>query len=161
VTERAIQDLAAPESICYGCGSAHPNGLHIKSYWHEDGVHLVCRHTPDPRFTGWPGLVYGGLLAMLIDCHSNWTAMAAHYRTEGREPDSPPAVTCVTGKMAITYVRPTPMDVELTLLARVEGPVERKTRVLCEVWAAGVLTATGDSVFVRVDTEQLRAQATA
>jgi len=25
---------------------------------------------------------------MLVDCHSNWTAMAYHYRAEGREPDS-------------------------------------------------------------------------
>lgn len=155
----ALQDLAAPDGICYGCGSAHPHGLHIKSYWHEDGVHVVATHTPDSQFTGWPGLVYGGLIAMLVDCHSNWTAMAYHYRAEGREPGSLPRIDCVTGRLGVEYLKPTPMGVPLSLKAWVEGPVERKSRVLCEVRAGEVLTARGDSVFVRVDTARLAAAA--
>jgi hypothetical protein len=154
-----LQDLAAPDGICFGCGSAHPSGLHIKSYWDADGVHVLCKHRPGPEYTGWPGLVYGGLLAMLVDCHSNWTAMAYHYRAEGREPGTLPAVECVTGRLGISYLKPTPMGVELTLKARVEGEVGRKTRVLCEVWAGDVMTATGDSVFVRVNAQQLGALA--
>ncbi|MGO1272768.1 MAG: PaaI family thioesterase, partial [Pseudomonas helleri] len=69
----SLQDTAAPEGVCYGCGSNNPHGLHIKSYWHEDGVHVVAEHLPDARYCGWPDLVYGGLIAMLVDCHSNWT----------------------------------------------------------------------------------------
>jgi hypothetical protein len=37
--------------------------------------------------------------------------------------------------------------------------VGRKTRVLCEVYAGDVLTALGDSTFVRVDTSQLAGHA--
>jgi len=155
----ALQDLAAPAGICYGCGSAHPHGLHVKSYWHEDEVHVVSVHTPDTDFTGWPGLVYGGLIAMLVDCHSNWTAMAYHYRAEGRAADSKPRIDCVTGSLGIKFLKPTPMGVPLTLRARVEGDVGRKTRVLCEVHAGDALTALGDSIFVRVDTAQLAAAA--
>jgi len=155
----SLQDRAAPDGICFGCGSAHPSGLHIKSYWDADGVHVLCKHLPAPQYTGWPGLVYGGLLAMLVDCHSNWTAMAHHYKAEGREPETLPAVECVTGRLGITYLKPTPMGVELILKAWVEGEVGRKTRVLCEVWAGEVLTATADSVFVRVDMQQLGALA--
>ena len=155
----ALQDMAHPEGVCYGCGSAHPEGLQLKSHWHEDGVHVVGTHTPEPRFTGWPELVYGGLLAMLVDCHSNWTAMAYHYRAEGREPGSLPRIDCVTGKLNLTYIKPTPMGVELTLKAWVEGEVGRKSRVICEVWAGDVLTVTADSIFVRVDTEQLQSRA--
>lgn len=154
-----LQDLANPEGICYGCGSAHPSGLHIKSQWDDDGIHVVSTHTPAAEFTGWPGLVYGGLIAMLIDCHSNWTAMAYHYRAEGRAPESLPKIECVTGQMNITYRKPTPMGVPLTLKARVEGEPGRKTRVLCEVWAGDVMTASGDSIFVRVNAEQLSAAA--
>lgn len=151
----ALQDLAAPDGVCFGCGSAHPHGLHIKSHWHEDGIHVVCTHTPAADFHGWPGLVYGGLIAMLVDCHSNWTAMAYHYRDEGRAPDSKPRIDCVTGSLGVRYLKPTPMDVPLVLKARVEGDVARKTRVLCEVYAGDVLTALGDSIFVRVDTARL------
>lgn len=151
----ALQDLAAPDGVCFGCGSAHPHGLHIKSHWHEDGVHVICTLTPAADFHGWPGLVYGGLIAMLVDCHSNWTAMAYHYRAESRAPDSKPRIDCVTGSLGVKYLKPTPMDVPLLLKARVEGEVARKTRVLCEVYAGDVLTALGDSIFVRVDTARL------
>lgn len=155
MSEPALQDLAAPDGVCYGCGSAHPRGLHIKSHWHEDGVHVVATHLPGADFHGWPGLVYGGLIAMLVDCHSNWTAMAYHYRAEHRAPDSKPRIDCVTGNLGVKFLKPTPMGVPLTLKARVEGEVGRKSRVLCEVYAGAVLTALGDSIFVRVDTARL------
>ncbi len=154
-TPTALQDLASPDGICFGCGTVHPTGLQLKSYWSDDGTHVVAWHTPAPEYTGWPELVYGGLLAMLVDCHSNWTAMAWHYRAEGREPGTLPRIDCVTGKLNLTYLKPTPMGVELTLKARVEGDVGRKSRVICEVWAGEVMTVVADSVFVRVDTEEL------
>ena len=155
----SLQDTAAPDGVCYGCGSSNPDGLHIKSFWDEDGVHVRAEYLPDPKYCGWPELVYGGLVAMLVDCHSNWTAMAYHYRNEGREPGSLPRIDCVTGTLNLTYLKPTPMGVELLLKARVEGEVGRKSRVLCEVWAEDVLTVTADSVFVRVDTEKLKLKA--
>jgi hypothetical protein len=155
----ALQDLAAPDGICYGCGSAHPSGLHVKSHWDADGMHLIARHVPDATFTGWPGLVYGGLIAMLVDCHSNWTAMAHHYRAEGRELGSLPRIDCVTGELGIKYLKPTPMGVPLILKARIEGEVGRKTRVICEVHAGESMTALGNSLFVRVDTARLAAAA--
>ncbi|MGU9854011.1 PaaI family thioesterase [Pseudomonas koreensis] len=154
-SETPLQDLAAPEGVCYGCGGRNPHGLHVKSVWHEDGVHVMAEHLPDDKYCGWPDLVYGGLLAMLVDCHSNWTAMAYHYRHEQREPSSLPRIDCVTGNLGLKFIKPTPMGVTLTLRARVAGEVGRKTRVICEVYAGDVLTAIGDSVFVRVDTHQL------
>lgn len=151
----SLQDTAAPDGVCYGCGSSNPDGLHIKSFWDEDGVHVRAEYLPDPKYCGWPELVYGGLVAMLVDCHSNWTAMAYHYRMERREVASLPRISCVTGNLGIKFIKPTPMGVPLTLRARVEGDVGRKTRILCEVYAGDVLTALGDSIFVRVDTGQL------
>ncbi|SDU93236.1 PaaI family thioesterase [Pseudomonas mucidolens] len=155
----SLQDTTAPDGICYGCGARNPDGLHIKSRWDDDAVHVVAEHLPDAKYSGWPDLVYGGLIAMLVDCHSNWTAMAYHYRAQNREPGDLPRIDCVTGNLGIKFIKPTPMGVPLTLRARVEGEVGRKTRVVCEVYAAEVLTAVGDSIFVRVDTGQLAASA--
>ena len=81
--------------------------------------------------------------------------MAYHYRAEGREAGTLPRIDCVTGTLSVKFIKPTPMGVPLTLKARVEGEVGRKTRVLCEVYAGDVLTALGDSVFVRVDVGHL------
>lgn len=146
---QALQDICAPEGVCFGCGSANPDGLQIKSFWSGDFV--VCSFQPEEKFTGWKGWVYGGLLSCLVDCHSNWAAMAFHYRAEGREPGTLPRITCVTGTLGVKYLKPTPMGAALSLKAWVEGEVGRKSRVVCEVRADEVLTATGDSVFVRVE----------
>lgn len=147
----ALQDLAAPDGVCFGCGPKNVYGLRIKSYWDADNVHVIMSHIPDTRYIGWPSLVYGGLISCLVDCHSNWTTMANHYRAEGREMGTLPRIDCVTASLSVKYIKPTPMGVPLTLKARVEGEVGRKTRVLCEVYAGTTLTALGDSVFVRVD----------
>lgn len=155
----SIQDRAAPDFTCFCCGPAHPTGLRIKSYWAPDGIHVVTKHTPRDEFLGFPGLVYGGLLAMLVDCHSGWTNMAYHYRAEGREPDTKPRIDCVTGKINLEYLKATPLGVELTIMGRVEGEVARRSRVLCEIWAGEVLTVRADSIFVRVDAAELSAKA--
>ncbi len=150
-TGLALQDLCLPDGVCFGCGTANPDGLQIKSYWSADGQHVVSRHTPKPYFTGWEAWVYGGLIASLVDCHSNWTAMVFTYRAEGREPGSLPTIHSVTGTLGVKYIKPTPMGETLFLKAWVDGEVGRKTRVLCEVYAGDVLTAIGDSIYVRVD----------
>lgn len=150
----ALQDLAHLDGVCYGCGRNHPTGLRIKSRWHEDGVHVIARHLPRDEFAGWSGLVYGGLLAMLVDCHSNWTAMAYHIRNEQLELEASPPVHCVTAHLGLDYLMPTPMGTELLLRARVEGELGRKTRVLCEVLADGKTTVKADSIFVRVNMER-------
>lgn len=151
----ALQDLAAPDGVCFGCGSKNAHGLRIKSYWDADQEHMMMTYTPDERYVGWPSLVYGGLISCLVDCHSNWTAMANHYRVEGREVGTLPRIDCVTGSLNVRYIKPTPMGVPLTLKARAEGKVGRKTRVLCEVYARDTLTALGDTLLFRVDVGHL------
>ncbi|KTD25590.1 PaaI family thioesterase [Legionella maceachernii] len=150
-TNQALQDIVATDGVCFGCGATNKQGLQIKSHWDIDGEHVIMKYTPDERYVGWPSLVYGGLISCLIDCHSNWTAMANHYRAENREPGTLPRIDCVTGSLGIKYIKPTPMGVPLFLKARVEGEIGRKTRILCEVYANDVLTVLGDSIFVKVD----------
>lgn len=156
---RSLQEAADPHGICFGCGTAHPQGLHIRSYPDADGIHVVATMMPDSKYCGWPGLVYGGYLAMIVDCHSNWTAIYAHYKAEARPLESFPRITCVTADLSLRYRKPTPLGVPLTLRARVEGPVGRKTRVVCDVIADGLVTVRGDSYFARVDAVELAGRA--
>lgn len=150
----SLQDIVLPTGTCYGCGAANPDGLQIKSYWSEDGQFVVAQFTPRPEHTsGFKNATYGGLIASLIDCHSNWTAIAFSYRAEGREPGSLPMIASVTGSLSIKYLKPTLMDQAIHLKAWVEGEIGRKTRVLCELGDGKTVTATGDSVFVRIDPE--------
>lgn len=150
---KSLQEIVYPEGVCFGCGPANAHGLHIKSYWDAEEKYVICDITPQDCFTAMPGVVYGGYLAMIVDCHSGWACRAAHYKAEGRVPGSLPRIHCVTGKLSLSYRKPTPMGASLHLKAWVEGPLGRKSRVLCEIYADGVLTVQADSLFVRVDPE--------
>lgn len=135
-------------AICYGCGKHNPDGLHIQTYW--DGEVGRGTFEPRPEHTAFPGFVYGGLLASLIDCHSIGTAIAAMYDAEQRTPGSTPEITCVTGNLNVSYLRPTPIGVPLQLEARIKALTERKAIVTCSVFAEGRETVSADVVAVRV-----------
>jgi len=132
---------------CFGCGHANPNGLQIQSFW--DGERAVCTFTPAPEQMAYPGVVYGGLIASLIDCHSMATATAAAHRAEGRPLDSKPVIIFVTGNLNVTYLAPTPLGPELRLTAWVSEAGPKKSTVECELSAGGKLRALGRTVAVR------------
>ncbi|CAK7057064.1 MAG: hypothetical protein DELT_01278 [Desulfovibrio sp.] len=159
MTLLSLQETVEPNGACFGCGTTNMRGLRLKSYPDPDGIHVTATITPEEYHCGWPGLVYGGFIAMAADCHCNWTCIYSHYLAEGREPGSLPAINCATGKLELTYRKPTPMGVPLTLKARVAGPVRRQTRILCDVFAEDILTVSVDAIFARVDAVKLAAMA--
>jgi acyl-coenzyme A thioesterase PaaI-like protein len=156
---------AMPGEICFGCGADNALGLRIKSYWAEGvaggeagevvregaggkdeaGVAL-CRFQPEPHHQGWPGLVCGGILATLIDCHCMATAMAHAIRREGRPLHSEPHYRFATGSLNIRYLKPTPADRMLTARAAVTEVQGKKSTLHCEIWAGEVQTVVAEVV---------------
>ncbi len=150
----ALQD-AWPNATCYGCGPANPVGLQIKSRWSDDGSEVVCLFTPRPeQNAGFPNVMYGGLVASLIDCHSVWTAIATSYREEGREHGSLPAISYVTGSLNVRFVQPTPLDKSVLLRAHVTEMHPRKALVTCSVYSGDTLTAEGTVLAVRFNLDK-------
>ncbi len=146
---KAFQDYYGENvSHCYGCGSLNSHGHRIKTTW--DGDETLTRFTPEPYHTAVPGFVYGGLIASLIDCHSTGTAAAAMYRAEGRAMDTLPAFRFVTGSLNVSYLKPTPLGVELELRGKVQEIKGRKVVVETTVLANGVATARGTVVAVQM-----------
>jgi len=149
MTDKPIQDFYPDEiAICYGCGRHNVDGLHIQTFW--NGEEGVAHFMPRPHHTAFPGIVYGGLLASLVDCHSIGTAIAATYQADGRAPDTEPEVTYVTGNLNVTYLQPTPMGIELTLRARIKELHPRKAIVTCSIYAGDKETVRAELVAVRV-----------
>jgi acyl-coenzyme A thioesterase PaaI-like protein len=152
--EPALQD-AWPSATCYGCGPANDEGLRIKSYWSEDGSEVVCTFYPEPKHNaGFPNVMYGGLVASLIDCHSIWTAIAHTYRAEGREHGSAPAISYVTGSLTVRYLQPTVLDKPVVLRAHVTELHARKAVVHCDLYSGESKTAEGDVLAVRFNMDK-------
>lgn len=151
---QGLQDVW-PDATCYGCGPANPEGLRIKSYWSEDGSEVVCRFEPQPRYNaGFPNVMYGGLVASLIDCHSIWAAIAWTYREEGREHGSPPSISYVTGTLNVRFLKPTPLDRPVLLRARVTELQPRKALVACSLYSGDEETARAEVTAVRFNMDK-------
>lgn len=146
---KAFQDYY-PENLshCYGCGSHNNHGHRIKTFW--DGAESITRFLPEPFHMAIPGLVYGGLLASLIDCHSTGTAAAAMYRAAGREMDSLPAFRFVTGSLQVSYLKPTPLGRELEIRGQVKEIKGRKVVIASTVFVDGIATVRGEVVAVQM-----------
>ena len=148
MTEKAFQEYY-PEKLshCYGCGFKNEHGHQIKTYW--DGDESVTHYNPEAYHTAIPGLVYGGLIASLIDCHSTGTAAAAAYRAENRAMDTDPPFRFLTASLKVDYLKPTPLGVTLEIRGRIKEIKGRKVVIESWVMADGVTTAKGEVVAVQ------------
>ncbi len=147
-TMAAIQD-SFKDNHCYGCGADNPLGMQIKSHW--DGEVSICTYLPRPEQSAGPThLLYGGAIASLIDCHCVGRAIANHYRLEGREIGEDPQIWCVTGRLTVNYLKPTPIDQPVELSAVITDCAEKKTNLKCTVSSGSEITAEGEVIAVRV-----------
>ncbi len=144
-SEHCLQERFSPAGICFGCGPANPQGLHIRSFAQPDGSLLAHWH-PLPHHAAFPGVLNGGIIGALLDCHCNW---AATWHLMQR--DSLPSPPCtVTASYAIKLQRPTPTDAELRLEARVVESGPDRARVEGTLSAGGQPCATCIGTFVAV-----------
>lgn len=133
---------------CYGCGALNEHGLQIKSFWAGDEV--LCSWRPSPVHIGHPGVLYGGLIASVVDCHCIWTAAAHAYRRAGREMDGSLDFQFVTAALRIDYRKPVPIEQAVELRARETDHSGRKSIVRCTVTSRGVVCAEAEVVAVLV-----------
>ena len=143
----SLQDRYAPANHCFGCGPANPRGLKIKSRPSGGALgELVAEWRPEAHHEAFDGVVNGGILGTLLDCHSNWTA--AYYLLTTRSLDRLPCT--VTSDFHVTLKRPTPSDATLVLRAHVVEAEGDRAVVEATVEANGKITATCHGVFVAV-----------
>ncbi len=146
---RSLQETWAPGNACFGCGPANAKGLKVRSIVRGDEV--VATWRAEPHHEAFPGMLNGGIIGALLDCHSNWTAAWTLMRRTGAK--SPPCT--VTAEYAIRLLRPTPSGETIHLSARAvdEGSGARDDRAVVEatLTAGGRICATCRGTFVAVE----------
>ncbi len=147
--KKSFQDYY-PETLshCYGCGPNNTHGLQIKSYW--DGDESIAVFHPEKHHMAFPGFVYGGLVASIIDCHSTGTAAAASYRAEGREIGSLPPFRFVTASLHVDYLLPTPLGPPINLRSQIIEIKKRKIIIETNLLVNDAITAKGRVVAVQI-----------
>jgi acyl-coenzyme A thioesterase PaaI-like protein len=139
-----LQERYAPHSRCFGCGPANEQGLRIAS--HVEGDELVATWLPQPHHEAFEGVLNGGIVGALLDCHSNWTA--AWHLMQATGADRPPA--CVTADYSVRLRRPTPMNRPVHLRAKVVEATADRATVEAEMTSDDLVTALCRGTFVAV-----------
>ena len=142
---------------CFGCGEHNPIGLRLR--FERDGEGVAAPYRPRREDQGFPGLVHGGLLALLLDEAMGW----AMYADE---------VFAVTARMETRFRRP------LLVRARIRSRRGRRLEVeseLCDApddapdhapdhaptgaegGGSGAVLAEASGLFVRMSPEEERA----
>jgi acyl-coenzyme A thioesterase PaaI-like protein len=149
-----LQEKFAPHSACFGCGPANPKGLRVRSVpagsgdeWAAGKVSPTSAEwRAQPEHEAFPGMLNGGIVGALLDCHSNWTA-AWHLMKE-RSEQAPPCT--VTAEFHVKLARPTPTSGPIRVEAWVLQSEGDSVQVESQLIAGGKVTARCSGKFVAV-----------
>ncbi len=145
---KAFQEYYTDDfSHCFGCGTKNKNGHQLKTYW--EGELTISVFRPRPEHTAVPGFVYGGLIASLIDCHSTASGSAALFNTDDKKEKYYPR--CVTARLCVDYLKPTPIESELKLIGKINEIKGRKVIVKTELYADNEKCAEGEAIVIKIN----------
>jgi acyl-coenzyme A thioesterase PaaI-like protein len=111
--ELPVQEAYTPESSCFGCGPSAADGLHLRSFRVAGGMEATV--TLDSKYCAFPGIINGGVISALFDCHGNWTAAIA-LMDRGCLPKPP---LTLTYEILVKYLEPTPPDEPLFVRSQI------------------------------------------
>lgn len=143
--EKSLQEKYAPNNACWGCGPSNPEGLRIRSF-PRGADEVIAEWKPEPKYEAFPGVLNGGIIGTLLDCHCNWTA-SWHLMKEAGEDRVP---CTVTADYAIKLLRPTPTNDAVSLSAKVVESTSDRATIEGTLTAGGKVCATCRGTFVAV-----------
>jgi acyl-coenzyme A thioesterase PaaI-like protein len=145
IVTKSIQDTYYPTMMCFGCGPANDKGLQIKSFL--AGEFVIGEFSPLPHHGNGGGVLNGGIIATLLDCHSGATVLARSiHDSESNELTE----SWVTASLNIRYRRPTPLTSTVGLRAQILEVNEREMHVRSEALSGEEVCAIADARWVKV-----------
>ena len=100
------------EQYCFGCGRHNPIGMHLVFKRDEASDGVIAWYVPRAEDQGFPHVMHGGLLALLLDEAMGWAMYADH-------------IFAVTAKMETRYRRTVGVDAPVAARASAARPGAR------------------------------------
>ena len=137
---------------CWGCGPKNDMGLHLKSYPSEDGKSVTVKIIPDKMYTGGvPQNLFGGMIAMIFDCHGTASAAFFSHKNKGLDLDENTVIErFITARLEVDFKKPTPMNEEIIVSSKLIELGERKAIIEMEMTAKGEVRAKAKMIAVKV-----------
>lgn len=141
--EISIQEQLYPDSTCFGCGCANPEGLQLKSYQTDDGV--VASFMPQPSHSNGMGTLNGGIIATLLDCHSGAAVLLDSASDFGELVE-----LWVTAGLELRYRLPTYLENPCELRAHIVERSDSSMRVAATLAYEGKTRVQAESRWARL-----------
>jgi acyl-coenzyme A thioesterase PaaI-like protein len=132
-------DPTLREQYCFGCGRHNPIGMHLVFERDDATGGVVTTYVPRREDTGFPNLMHGGLVTLLLDEAMGWAMYADH-------------VFAVTAKIEVRYRRAVALEEPLVVRARIVR--QRGRRIELEGRLAqldGTALVEANALFLRMD----------
>lgn len=131
--EQVLDFSAIRRDLSLVGGRAHPVGPQIEFVAGERGS--VGTTAIGPVFEGGPGLVHGGILALLLDHAMGHAAVSAGY-------------AAMTTELTLRFRRPTRVGQPVQVAARLDRKTGRMLHLSGEITADGATSVEANAVFV-------------
>ena len=101
--------------MCFVCGERNPGGVHLRFYERDDGT-ILAKFTGQDMHQSYPGRMHGGVITAALD-ETIGRAIMIRYGE---------AIWGVTVELNVRFLKPVPLGVALTIVARIDND---KTRI--------------------------------
>lgn len=122
------------DSRCFCCGESNPHGLKLCYQYPREGEAYTSFTIPD-HFTGWQGIVHGGLLAMVLD-----ETMAHACVSQG--------LYGFTGEISVRYRKAVSVGTAVHASGRVVTTRKRVVTTAGQITIEGTTIAEAEATFI-------------
>ncbi len=106
-----------PGYNCFACGPRNEHGLRLKFFHDQATDEVFTTVYPDEHFSGWPGIVHGGVQCTLVDEVAFWAVFNKIRKI------------ALTAKINIVYIKKVPSGRPLDVRAKIREIRERRVEV--------------------------------
>ena len=137
LVERATA-IRSQYNSCFGCGLDNPIGLHLDDF-EIAADSVTARFRPRQQYSGFAGVLHGGIIATLLDEAMAWTAMLLE-RT-----------FVVTANLELKYRKPAPADALYDVRGTMLERRGRRLRIAGEAHVGSTMIAQANGLFLATE----------
>ena len=131
-----------PDQTCFGCGPHNPVGLKLR--FERDGDCVRTRFTLGKGYDGPPGILHGGLQAMILDELAGWTLVGLRGKIG------------LTSSLNLRYFRSMRLEDELVAEGRILDEQPNLITVKTVLSQGGQVGCTGRVHYMMPDCAKMR-----
>lgn len=133
-----VAEIRRKYDHCFGCGPANPIGLRLDNFL-RDGKVVTAAFSPRHNYSGFSGLLHGGIVATALDEIMAWTAILVED------------TMVITGKLDLRFKKPAQVDQDFLLAGELVERRGRRLQLEARMVAGDLVFAEANGLFLATE----------